>query len=442
MAVGVENPVSIASQQATIEKLQRVESDLREGQEFAQAMFDASQAGMVVVNTDLHQIMEANTISGQILGLDKDDLVGAMINDFIPPANEGVRQAFLATGLVRDQEIELIHSDGHKVPIILSVTRIGGPASNMALLSFIDITTRKEAELELLRSREELKRANEELKTHKDLIVQSEKLASIGQLAAGVAHEINNPVGFVTSNLGTIQEYVTTMGSILKLYDELEQTDPSASDQREALQEKIRAVKEEEDLEFILDDLGNVLEESMDGVKRVTEIVQNLKSFARQDSQERRPLDINEGIESMIKMVWNELKYTCEVERDFGEVPLVQCHPGQINQVVMNMLVNASHAMGSEGGTITVGTRATGNEVEIRISDTGSGIPEEIRNRIFDPFFTTKDVGKGTGLGLSISHGIIQDHGGRIEVDSEVGKGTTFRIYLPLGADKQEGLIG
>ncbi len=425
-----------------IEKLQRVESDLREGQEFSQAMFDAAQTGLVIINTELKQIMDANAIAGQILGVAKDDLIGALVTDFMPPGCEELREALFNSGSIRDVETNLTHVDGHGIPVILSVAFVGPRDRNLALLSFLDITARKETEQKLLQSREDLKRANEELRVHKDQIVQSEKLASIGQLAAGVAHEINNPVGFVTSNLGTIEEYFTIMGSLLDLYGELEQTGPEEAPKRESLLKKIKAIKEDEDLEFILDDLKNVLEESMEGVKRVAEIVQNLKSFARQDSQERKPHDINEGIEAMIKMVWNELKYTCEVKREYGEVPVIQCHPGQINQVIMNMLVNASHAMAPDGGTITVGTGVVGNELEISIADTGRGIPKEIRNRIFDPFFTTKDVGKGTGLGLSISHGIIQDHGGRIELDSEIGEGTTFRIYLPLTGNGDEETFG
>ncbi len=425
-----------------IEKLKRVESDLREGQEFSQAMFDAAQTGLVIINTKLKQIMEANTIAGQVLGVDKDDLIGALVTDFMPPDFKALRNALFTSGSIRDVETNLTCVDGHKVPVILSVTFMGPRDRNLALLSFLDITARKETERKLLQSREDLKRANEELRIHKDQIVQSEKLASIGQLAAGVAHEINNPVGFVTSNLGTIEEYITTMGSLLKLYGEWEQTGPEDTQKRESIRNEIRTIKEEEDLEFILDDLKNVLDESMEGVKRVAEIVQNLKSFARQDSLERKPHDINEGIEAMIKMVWNELKYTCEVEREYGDVPVIRCHPGQINQVIMNMLVNASHAMAPDGGTITVSTGVVGNELEIKIADTGRGIPEEIRNRIFDPFFTTKDVGKGTGLGLSISHGIIQDHGGRIELDSEIGKGTTFRIYLPLAGQENEETLG
>ncbi len=425
-----------------IMKYERIEADLRAGEEFSQAIFNAAQTGLVVINIKLKQIMDVNATTTMILGYEKDELVGALTSDFYPPDIDAIRTALFRDGFVRSVETTLKHKDGHEIPIILSITIINKIEEPIAALSFLDITERKEAEKALLESHKNLEQANQELKTSKDQMVQSEKLASIGQLAAGVAHEINNPVGFVSSNLTTIANYADTMNSLLKLYGALEQVDPADTEQREALLKDIRRIKEDEDLEFILGDLENVLNESMEGVHRVSEIVQNLKSFAREDSTERGLHNINDGIEAMIKMVWNELKYNCEVVRNYGEIPLIQCHPGQINQVIMNILVNASHAMPKGGGTITVGTMVTGDEMEISIADTGMGIPKEVRNRIFDPFFTTKDVGKGTGLGLAISHGIIMDHGGHIQVDSEVGKGTTFRIYLPLNDSPDHNLIG
>ena len=425
-----------------IDQLQRVRSDLQEGEAFSQAIFNAAQNGLIVINTSLLQIMDANQAAAEILGYEVDDLIGEMVFKVVPQdCQEGQLLATSQTG-IRNQEGEVIHRDGHRVPVIRSLTEVNQGEAPMAVLSFLNITARKQAESKLRDSCAQLEQANEQLKKHKDQMVQSEKLASIGQLAAGVAHEINNPVGFVTSNLGTILEYCDTMSSLLKLYGQRDALGPDRETDRQDLVQKIDRIMEEEDLEFILEDIDHVLTESMEGVKRVADIVQNLKSFAREDSLERRPHDINEGIEAMIKMVWNELKYRCTVERNLGQVPVVQCHAGQVNQVIMNVLVNASHAMPEGGGTITVGTAVVGGELEISIADNGKGIPPEILPRIFDPFFTTKDVGKGTGLGLSISHGIIQDHGGRIEVDSEVGVGTTFRIYLPLAGKGDEELIG
>ena len=423
-----------------VDQLQRAQRDLREGVAFSQAIFNAALTGLLVINTDLRQIMHANQAAARTLGYRSDDLIGELASTVIPEARQGTGDCCVVSGY-QNEEGFLIHKDGHPVPVIRSLCLVDHGESPMVVFSFLDITERKRAEHRLQESCNQLEAANEQLKHHKNQIVQSEKLASIGQLAAGVAHEINNPIGFISSNLGTILEYADTMRALIRLYGERDAADP-ADPARGELDRKIAAIKEEDDLDFILDDLDGVLSESMEGVKRVAEIVQNLKSFAREDSPERRPHDINEGIEAMIRMVWNQLKYTCTVERDYGQVPVVQCHPGQINQVVMNMLVNASQAMPEEGGAVRVATAVVGGELEITIADNGKGIPPEILPRIFDPFFTTKDVGKGTGLGLSISHGIIQDHRGRIEGASEPGRGTEFRIYLPLTGDAGGDIIG
>jgi PAS domain S-box-containing protein len=429
-------------QSKLIAQLRRSETDLREGEAFSQAIFNAAQTGLLVIDTDLHQIMDANRAAGEILGYPVHDLIGEIVANVFPGACQEEQAALTSGGEIRNQESEMVHRDGRRIPVIRSLVRATPDRPNLVVFSFLDIAARKLAESRLQESNQQLSHANEQLKKHKDQIVQSEKLASIGQLAAGVAHEINNPVGFVTSNLGTIKEYVDVLRNLLELHGRLADLDPADAAARADLCAQIAAIKEQEDLDYVLADLESVLGESMEGVRRVAEIVQNLKSFARDDTKARRPHDINDGIEAMIKMVWNQLKYTCKVERNYGEVPVVQCHPGQINQVIMNILVNASQAMPPAGGTITVGTAVVDGELEISIADTGLGIPAENLKRIFDPFFTTKEVGKGTGLGLSISHGIIQDHGGRIAVTSEVGKGTTFRIFLPLAGVPAEDIIG
>jgi len=282
----------------------------------------------------------------------------------------------------------------------------------------------------------ELKKSLKDLQETQSQLVQSEKMASIGQLAAGVAHEINNPVGFVKSNLGTMNEYREDLIRLLDYYANLEATidkesEISGNGAIHKAIEEIQKVKDEVDLDFILDDYEKVIAESLEGVARVAKIVSDLKDFSHVDKAELEHADINKGIESTINIVWNELKYKANVVKKLGDIPLIKCYPQRLNQVVMNILVNAAQAI-EEKGEIRISTEADNGYVEIRISDTGSGMPPDVLSKIFDPFFTTKDVGKGTGLGLNMAYNIIQNHKGTIDVESEVGKGTTFIIRLQI----------
>lgn len=282
------------------------------------------------------------------------------------------------------------------------------------------------------------RRAEKALREAQRHLLQSEKLASIGQLAAGVAHEINNPVGFVSSNLRTLQEYTLTFKEVLSLYAKLGEA-IRASDRAKQLDLIGRAeeLSKLEDLPYIINDVDKLLGESKEGTDRIRDIVRNLKSFARADEEEIEEADINEGIEATLKIVWNELKYKCEVHKNLRHIPKIRCYPGQLNQVFMNLLVNAAQAI-PEHGDISIETGVAEGEVTVRVSDTGIGISPENMSKVFDPFFTTKGVGKGTGLGLSISHGIIQKHHGRIDVESEPGRGTTFMVRLPIDGLQDE----
>jgi signal transduction histidine kinase len=258
--------------------------------------------------------------------------------------------------------------------------------------------------------------------------MQSEKMASIGQLAAGVAHELNNPIGFVHSNLGTLDGYVHDLMDIIASFENM----TAKSVDADSLAEEARLVMEQRDFAFLKDDIFSLLAESKDGLGRVRKIVLDLKNFSRVGEQEWQEADLHQGLDSTLNIVWNELKYKSKVVKDYGEIPHVFCLISQLNQVFMNLLVNAGHAIETQG-TITIRTRCHGDDkVCIEISDTGKGIAPEHINRIFEPFFTTKPVGKGTGLGLSLSYGIVKRHGGHIEVESIVGQGTTFRLLLPI----------
>jgi two-component system NtrC family sensor kinase len=268
-----------------------------------------------------------------------------------------------------------------------------------------------------------------ELKQVQAQLLQSEKMASIGSMAAGVAHEINNPIGYVFSNLGTLDRYVSDLLSILDDYALLEKQCPADSPELASLAQH----KQEKDLAFLREDIAALMNESKDGISRVKKIVQDLKDFSHKSSDEEdwQVTDLHKCLDSTINLVWNELKYKCEMKREFGTLPEVECLPSQLNQVLMNVLVNAGHAIETKG-VVTVRTGIQADFAWISISDTGKGISPENLTRIFDPFFTTKPVGQGTGLGLALSYGIMQKHNGRIEVESEVGKGTTFRLCIPL----------
>ncbi len=269
-------------------------------------------------------------------------------------------------------------------------------------------------------------RANELQEAHSQ-VLQSDKLASIGQLAAGVAHEINNPIGFVYSNLGTLEKYVQDIFSMITLYEQAESAIPDLE-----VRSSLKAARQKLDFDFLKSDLQALMAESRDGITRVKTIVQNLKDFSHVDTVDKWHMaDLHKGLNSTLNIVNNELKHKATVVKEYGDIPEVECLSSQLNQVFMNLLVNASHAI-EERGTITLRTGQTGEEVWIEVADSGKGIAPEHMQKIFDPFFTTKPVGEGTGLGLSLSYGIIQKHHGRIEVQSEVGKGTTFRICLPV----------
>lgn len=310
-----------------------------------------------------------------------------------------------------------------------------------------DVTRRRQMEAELKKNQEDLihknkeidesrkdiqmtlaklEKAHEELKASQLKILQQEKMASIGQLAAGVAHELNNPMSFISSNLGTLDKYVHRLIDFIQLQSESVAAVKDAS----ALY-KIDEKRKEVKLDYMLEDVKVLLQESIDGADRVKKIVSELNSFSRMDQEEYKKANINECIESAVTIVWNELKYKSTLERQYGDLPLTMCYPRQMNQVFVNLLINAVNAIAGKG-VITVKTWYQTECIWIEVSDTGVGIPLKNLVKVFEPFFTTKEVGKGTGLGLSITYEIIQRHKGDITVASDVGKGTAFTIRIPV----------
>lgn len=264
-------------------------------------------------------------------------------------------------------------------------------------------------------------------------LLQAEKMAAMGQLAAGIAHEINNPIGFVGSNLTTLASYLQDIFAIVSAYEH------AAALESGPEFDTARAMQRDLDYEFVKKDTVDLLAESRDGIGRVRQIVRDLKDFSHMEGNDWQWADLHQGLDSTLNIVWNELKYHCVVSKSYGALPKVYCLPNQLNQVFMNLLVNAAQAM-VERGTIIITTEPVGDTaVRICIEDNGRGIPAASLSRIFDPFYTTKPVGKGTGLGLSLSASIIERHNGLIEVSSEVGK-TVFAITLPVDCSSKLGL--
>ncbi|QGZ40867.1 PAS domain S-box-containing protein [Pseudoduganella flava] len=364
-------------------------------------------------------------------------------------AEADVCRARLTELVAEEETLDLFHLKGGKVFECTSRPQRLGERIIGRVFGYNDITERQLAEEALRESRDQLEArvdertaelltANATLEEEKarqqelidklgaaqNQLLQAEKMASVGVLAAGVAHEINNPIAFVNTNMGTLQVYSRGLLKLLDAYEELEGLVPA--DARERLQ----ALKHEVDAEYLREDIGALLSESLEGLERVKNIVQDLKDFSHVSESDRQWANLERGLDSTLNLVANDLKYKAEVVKEYAGIPQIECLPSQLNQVFMNLLMNAGHAI-AEKGRITVRTGFDKQNVWVEVEDTGHGIKPENLGRIFDPFFTTKPVGKGTGLGLALSYGIVTKHAGTIDVRSEVGKGTTFRVTLP-----------
>ena len=324
-------------------------------------------------------------------------------------------------------EVSLNHASQRQLILTIQLTMLGPANTWPCGLRVRDITEDRIHETQLHARNAELEIAYAKLKGAQEQAIQSEKLASIGQLSAGVAHEINNPMGYLNSNLSTLQGYVNNLLKVIEISSNaiVRSGDPVAAS-------KLEEAREQFDMDFVAKDVRELLAESREGIDRVCKIVQDLKEFSRRNHNEDWvKADIRKGIESTLNIASSELKYKAEVIRTFGEVPLIECLPSELNQVFLNILLNAGHAI-KEKGIITVSTGCSDDKVWVSIGDDGEGIPEDVLPRIFDPFFTSRPLGGGTGLGLAISYGIVTKHNGTIEVTSVPGQGTLFLIELPI----------
>jgi PAS domain S-box-containing protein len=424
-----------------ITERRRAEAERRRLSEAVEQSLEA-----IVLTDTARSIIYVNPAFTRLFGYPDQDVIGQSVELLAVEAGYGPtpRQAMevaLAQGAYSG-ETSCRGKGGNSVPVLLNVAAVRDEHNEISgyVGTMTDLTELKRAEMEARQRMVELTHANAELRELnaklaqvQTQLMQSEKMASIGMLAAGVAHEINNPIGYIRSNLGALGNYI---GNFLDLLDACERAEHSVPE-RSGVFAELEVLKGKVDFAYIRKDVAALLHESREGVERVTKIVQDLKDFSRIETEEQwTPENIHNGIDSTLNVIWNELKYKCEVVKEYGELPDIDCLPSQLNQVFMNLLVNAAQSIETRG-RITIRSGREGERVWVEVGDTGQGIPPENIPHLFDPFFTTKPVGKGTGLGLSVSYNIVEKHHGKIEVHSEVGKGTTFRVWLPIRQTKE-----
>ncbi|EPJ48253.1 MAG: hypothetical protein OFPI_30190 [Osedax symbiont Rs2] len=327
-------------------------------------------------------------------------------------------------------EVQISDRDGQKIYLQASLSPVYTEQGQIEdyLFSANNITELKQLQLQLKEQNIEQQKNITRLQDAKNQLLQSEKMASIGQLAAGVAHEINNPVGFINANVDTLDNYLQDLFRLIEVYQQ--QLAASDIDSQSSTD-----LCTEIDLDFLRSDIPEMISETQEGLHRVKKIVADLMLFSRTDESGFESFDIRLGLESTLNIAWHELKYKAELIKELNDIPNIECIPSQLNQVFMNLLINASQAL-AERGTITLRTKKDGDWVIVEIEDNGCGIAAENISRLFDPFYTTKEVGLGTGLGLSVSYSIIQKHAGQITVQSKLGSGSCFSIRLPVKHNK------
>jgi two-component system, NtrC family, sensor kinase len=412
----------------------QVEASLAASEKRLRSFFEDSR-DMIYTANSADLVTNINAAGLSLLGKEKHEIVGHGFSALAlnAPDRDFFLRRIREEGYVEDYEIVLVRKDGSAIFCLETAHTLKGPEGGIQELqgSVKDISDRIKEERELWRTNLELAEANMKLQRTQGILVQQEKLASIGQLAAGVAHEINNPMGFLKSNHAMLEK---DMRVVKAAWEDLKALAGPA-----ALEIEGRRA-----LPAIFSEFDALFAESAEGFARIMRIVANLKNFSRLDQGGELALyDVNAGIESTVVVAWNEIKYVAEIKKLLGEIPRIKAKGGEINQVLLNILVNAAQAIESqkrsEKGLIEIETSLRGDRVVIAIEDDGPGIPEAIRTRIFDPFFTTKEPGKGTGLGLSISYDIIvAKHGGKLKVESKPGKGTIFTLELPVGGPPEK----
>lgn len=420
----------------------RAEEALRASEGFYHSLVEGLPASILRKNLD-GRFTFGNQKFYASLELDQtNQLVGRADIDFFPKDLAEKYRAddlrVIENGATFETVEEHANPQGERLFVQVIKTPLRDPSGRIIGVQgiFWDVSERKKAEEQLLAQNikfqemaESERDAHAALKQAQSQLVQSEKLASLGQIVAGVAHEINNPVAFVTNNVAVLGRDVGELRDLIRLY---EKADELIDATQPRLAREVRDFRDRVDMAYTLENIEGLIQRSRDGLKRIQQIVGHLRLFAHLDEGDVNEADLNHGIESTAAIiVGHARKKSIRLEMDLSALPPVTCNAARINQVVMNLLTNAIDAS-PEGGTVAVRTRAEANGIRVEVADEGSGIDPEVREKIFDPFFTTKPIGQGTGLGLSISYGIVKDHEGTIEVESSPGRGARFIIHLPL----------
>ncbi len=415
-----------------ITELKHVEEELRESHMEVEQLLSSIPSIMISIDHD-DRIIRWNNVAEKTFGITAVEVVGRSFREcnLQWDRDEVIKKISLckeAGNATLIDDFRYIQPGGNQGFLGITITPIKdvGDKSSGLLLLMRDITERKRLEQKL---------------------VHSQKMEAIGELAAGIAHEINTPSQFISDNTFFLQDAFSKVSTLLKKFSYLLEMSKTSSVTPELINEVDDTIRDSK-MEYLLEEIPIAIKESQGGLSRVTEIVQAMKTFSHPDNEEKKPIDINNLIKSTITVARNEWKYVADMETDFdSDLPPVPCYPGEFNQVILNLIINATHAIeeaanngGRNKGIIKVSTRYDGDWAEICISDTGTGIPEEIRSRMFEPFFTTKEVGKGTGQGLSLAHSVVvKRHNGQFDFDTETGKGTTFIIRLPISNCQVEG---
>jgi two-component system, NtrC family, sensor kinase len=401
----------------------RAEEALRENEQRYRELFENASA--IIFTTDLEgRFTSLNRAGQQALGFSQQQAAATDLWHIVAPEYLDVlkqdRDRMAAGEATLVSEIEVTSSDGRRLRLEVKPRMIWQGDKPVGIQAIArDITGRDAAEMELR---------------------QAQKLESVGRLAAGIAHEINTPIQFIGDNTRFLEEAFASLKMLLGKYAGLRDAASVSTD----LLRDVERAEEQADCRYLLEEIPRAISQTLDGVGRVATIVRAMKEFAHPEKKEMVAADLNMALQSTITVARNEWKYVAEVETEFADLPLVTCNVGDLNQVFLNLLINASHAIGDAAqnggkGRITVRTACEGDKVHISIADTGSGIPESIRSKIFDPFFTTKEVGRGTGQGLAIAHSVVVDrHKGALSFESEVGQGTTFHIRLPISPGQEK----